>query len=207
MTDPADALRDLANALSGEEPANDAPAPKVPPRPTPGPASHRPESPIAAHPAPGSHRPESPIAAKPQPQNPIPPAEPDPAMASASALAELSGEMLSPYNPGPSSPERRHRLKKPNTSNMQLHIASVPVLVTVALVMFVLGLWGVAVKLGLGVPLADHPEAGGYSLLALVGLPLGLFLFAGAGFFVYMVMADRKKLKAYEDAMKALHEG
>ncbi|MFN3166609.1 MAG: hypothetical protein ACE37H_06045 [Phycisphaeraceae bacterium] len=222
MTDPADALRDLANAMDddGSAPAEPEATPEQAPERAPKPAApplspHRPESPINPHPPAGSHRPESPIAREP---HPVPVAHAGAAtetdskteieldelsLASASALAQLSGSTSAAYDPGHASTARRQRVPKPDTSMMQFRIAAVPVLVTVGLLMGALGLWGVLVKAGnTSLPGADRPDADNYALLALVGLPLALCMFAGAGFFLYVASIDRKKLKAYEEAKK-----
>lgn len=212
MTDPADALRDLANAMDDDGSAPAEPQPPQAPQPAARPAApqlspHRPESPINPHPPAGSHRPESPIAGQPQP---VPVAEhelDDLSLASASALAQLSGSTSAAYDPGQASTARRQRLSKPDTGMMQFRIAAVPVLVTVGLLMGVLGLWGVLVMAGnTSLPGADRPDADNYALLALVGLPLALCMFGGAGFFLYVASIDRKKLKAYEEAKKAQRE-
>ena len=190
MTDPADALRDLANA-------HDQGAP--PKRPA-SPSSSRPESPV-------SPRPESPVS----PATPDPSAESSTALdelslASASALAELSGTDSAPYDPAMSSQARRRRLQKPDVGMMHFRLAAVPVLITVGLLMLALGLWGILVKAGnTTLPKADLPDAGTYATLALVCLPIGLLLIAGAWFFFYQVRIDQRKLKAYEDAMKKGH--
>lgn len=205
MTDPEDALRDLANALDGDD-TPQAPAPK------PDAGSHRPESPIAKHPPPppkpadppGSQRPESPVASQPVE------VEPDPSLESASALAELSGAASAVFNdPGEVSHARRSpRIPKPDVGMMTFRVAAVPVLITVALLMTGLGVWGLMVKSGnTTLPMADRPDANQYATLALVGLALGICLFAGAGFFIYQVMLDRKKLARYEEAKEAARRG
>lgn len=214
MTDPSDALRDLVNALEGDDSAQ-TPAPP-PPKPPAEPASHRPESPIAKHPPPtpppapkppepGSHRPESPVeSVAPELVEPID--EHDESEASASALAELSGAASAVFSdPGHvSHTRRRQRVPKPDVGMMTFRAAAVPVLSTVALLMTVLGIWGIMVKAGnTTLPMADRPNADQYATLALVGLMLGVLLFAGAGFYLYLYLQDRKKLARWEEAQEA----
>ena len=190
MTDPADALRDLADALDGGGSVQ------------PGPGSHRPESPIANHP---------PTAAEAENQRPEAPpsvSENDPALASASALAELSGAMSAAYDPGLSSQARQRRLAKPDAGMMQFRAAAIPVLITVGLVMSALGVWGILVMAGnTTLPKADEPDAQRYAVLALVGGMVGILLFAGAGFFLFQYLKDKKKLEAYEEAKAAQRRG
>lgn len=206
MTDPSDALRDLANAM-GDDPDDTDPAQAsdvvdaadlqpVPPQPPAGTGSTRPESPINPNPA----RPEAPLIRATEPA--------DPGLASASALAALSGSTSAAYDPAATSQARHRRLTKPDTGMMQFRSASVPVLITVGLIMIALGVWGLLVKAGnTTLPMADRPDAGNYAILALVGLPLGILLLAGAGFFLYQLSHDKKKLKAYEEAKKAQRRG
>lgn len=212
MSDPEDALRALADAANGSE--RPVPATPKPPRPAePSPtASHRPESPIAKHPPP---------APKPKPPTPPQPARPEApptasshdqshaeldelSLASASALAELSGATSAAYDPAATSQARRRRPAKPDTGMMTVRTAAVPVLITVGLMMTALGVWGVLVKAGnTSLPMADRPNAGNYALLALVCLPIGLCLFAGAWFFLYQNKLDKRRLEAYERAQQA----
>lgn len=191
MTDPSDALRDLANAMDDE-----APTPPAKSTRPDAPASSRPESPIAQHPpAPTNTRPEAPPTVS----------EPDPAMASASALAELSGATDIPYDPGPARrTTRQPNRRKPDTSMMQFRSAAVPVLITVGLIMLALGFWGLLILMGnTSLPLADQPDSKQYAILGIICLPVGLCLLAGAGFFFYQIGLDKKKIAAYEQAIKA----
>ena len=189
MTDPADALRDLADAMDGG--GSDQPEP----------GSHRPESPIAKHPP-------APERASQRPDAPPSVSEGDPAMASASALAELSGAMSSVYDPALSSQARQRRLAKPDVGMMQFRAAAIPVLITVGLVMTALGVWGVLVMAGnTTLPKADDPNAQQYAVLGLVGGLVGVLLIAGAGFFFSQYQKDKKKLEAYEEAKEAQRRG
>lgn len=176
MTDPEDALRDLAAASSSNQ------EPILEPEPT------RPESPV-------SKRPESPSTSDTQT---------DSAEASASALARLSGSESAPYDPPARSSSRRRKLKKPDVGMMAFRSAAIPVLMTMGLIMIALGVWGLVVKNGnTTLPLADQPNADQLAMIGLVGLPIGILLFAGAGFFFYQLGKDKQKLAAYEEAKQS----
>ena len=182
MSDPEDALRDLAAAsASSDEPiepepmdADDAPPP--------------------------SSRPESPIADKPKRPDAPPSAQNDPSEMSASALAQLSGSESAPYDPAERSTARRkRRVQKPDVGMIGMRQASVPVLITIGLVMLALGVWGIMIKAGnTTLPMADRGNAQELAILGLIGLPIGILLFASAGFMLYVVAKDKKKLARWE---------
>lgn len=216
MQSPADALKNLAAAVedgeTGQKNRPETPAAAI--------RSGRAESPIVAEPTPKAAAPAPRTPPEPAPpaahgrraESPIltqaPDNEPDESLASASALAELSGTTSAAYDPGQASATRRRRVAKPDMGMMQFRAASVPVLITFGLIMGALGLWGVMIKTGsTALPLADRPEAGNYATVALVGLPLALCLVAGAGFFFYQYRQDQKKLAAYEEAKKTQRRG
>ena len=198
MPDPEDALRDLAAAsASGDEPidleenesvdAADALA-----------SSGRPASPIDHQPT-SAKRPDAP-----------PTIERDASEMSANALAQLSGAESAPYDPAArsTSSPRKRRMHKPDVGMIGMigmigiRQAMIPVLITVGLVMFALGIWGIMIKAGnTGLPMADRPNADQLAILGLVGLPIGVLMFAAAGFMFYMVRKDRAKLAKWE----ALH--
>jgi len=188
MTDPEDALRDLAAAsASGDEPIEVEPM-EVEPIDEPQSTGGRPESPL-------SKRPEAP-----------PTVERDVSEMSANALAHLSGTESAAYDPPARSTSRRRRIAKPDVGMIAFRTAAIPVLITVGLVMIALGVWGIMVKAGnTTLPMADQPNAPQLAIMGLVGLPVGLLLFAGAGFFFYTVGKDKQKLAAYEEAKAAEH--
>lgn len=183
MTDPEDALRDLAAAsASGDEPIE---------LPDAEPANGRPESPLAQQPKPAK-RPEAP-----------PTVERDESELSANALAQLSGSESVGYDPAARSTSRRKRhMHKPDVGMIGMRTASIPVLITMGLVMLALGVWGILVKAGNDtLPMADQGNAQQLAIIGLVGLPIGILLFASAGFMFYMVGKDKQKLAKWE----ALH--
>ena len=84
-----------------------------------------------------------------------------------------------------------------------IRTAAIPVLITVALVMLALGVWGIMVKAGNDtLPMADQDNAQQLAIVGLVGLPIGILLFASAGFMFYMVGKDKAKLARWE----AMHQ-
>ena len=187
MPNPEDALRDLAAAsASGDEPI------ELP----------------DAEPA-GTGRPDSPIAGPPRRPDAPPAVERDASEMSANALAQLSGSESAAYDPAAQSASRRkRRMHKPDVGMMQFRAAAIPVLITVGLVMTVLGVWGVLVMAGnTTLPKANEPDAQKYAVLALVGGMVGILLFAGAGFFLYQYLQDKKKLEAYEETKAAQRRG
>lgn len=182
MSDPEDALRDLAAAsASGDEPIDLSDA---------QPSKRRPESPIAEP----SKRPDAP-----------PTVERDPSEMSANALAQLSDGEASAvdYDPGTrSASKRKRRVHKPDVGMIGLRQAAIPVLITMSLVMLALGVWGIMVKAGNDtLPMADQANAQQLAILGLVGLPIGVLLLASAGFMFYVVNKDKQKLERWE----ALH--
>lgn len=218
MPDPEDALRALADAAGG---GDSEPQPETAPEPKPKKPS-RPESPVAKEPpAPKkTQRPDAPVSKR--PESPIARADDEAgkedsvvdlaelsASQSADALAALSGTESAAYDPAEASEARSRRIPKPDVGMMQFRSAAVPVLCTVGLMMLALGVWGVLVKAGnTSMPMADKPDAGQYATIALiVGIPLALCLFAGAGFFLYQLGQDKKKLKAWEAEKKAARRG
>lgn len=178
MSDPEDALRDLAAAsASGEEPIE---------LPDAEPTAARPESPIAGT----SKRPDAP-----------PAAERDVSEMSANALAQLSGTESVAYDPGArsSSSRRKRHMHPPDVGMIGIRTASIPVLITMGLVMLALGVWGILVKAGNDtLPMADQANAQQLAILGLVGLPIGILLFASAGFMFYVVGKDKQKLARWE---------
>jgi len=181
MSDPEDALRDLAAAsASGDEPIE--------------------PEPIEAT----SGRPESPIDNKPKRPDAPPTVEKDESELSANALAQLSGTETAAYDPGERSGSRRKRhLHPPDVGMIGMRQASVPVLITMGLVMLALGIWGIMVKAGNNtLPMADQPNADQLAILGLIGLPIGILMFAATAFMFYVVRKDKKKLAKWE----ALHE-
>lgn len=179
MSNPEDALRDLAAASSsGNKPIQP---------PNTEPASKRPESPIANK----SQRPQAP-----------PTIERDPAEKSANALASLSGTELSAYDSGQASATRQHqhKLQKPDVGIIGIRLATIPLLITVGLIMLALGLWGIMIKAGnTTLPLADRANAEQLAVLGIaVALPIGILLFASAGFMFYLVNKDKQKLARWE---------
>lgn len=176
MSDPEDALRDLAAAsASGDKPIDlDAiePAQKAS-------TSSRPESPVANQ----SKRPDAP-----------PAVERDESEMSANALPQLSGSESVAYDPGERSTARRkRRAQKPDVSMIGIRTASIPILITMSLIMLALGVWGIMVKAGNEtLPMADQGNAQQLAILSLV---------ASAGFMLYMVNKDKQKLARW----KALH--
>lgn len=187
MSDPEDALEALANAAGGDQSP-------------PSPASCRPESPVSPIPKPApeavSGRPESPVSGS---GNDLADLAEASASASASAMAQLSGTESAAYDPAAASISRQHVHAKPDVGMILFREAAVPVLITVGLVMLVLGLWGVMIKLGnTSLPMADRPDAGKYAIVGMVGLPIGLLLWAGAGFFFVTVRKDKAKLAKWQ---------
>ncbi|MFK7790666.1 MAG: hypothetical protein AB8C95_14380 [Phycisphaeraceae bacterium] len=182
MSDPEDALRDLAAASSGD-------ALPIEPEPIAPPSTGRPASPIANQ----SKRPDAP-----------PTVERDSSEMSANALAQLSGSDAEPvaYDPGMRSTARRKkRMQKPDVGMIGLRQAAIPVLITMGLVMLALGAWGIMVKAGNDtLPMADQDNAQQLAILGLVGLPIGILLFASAAFMFYMVGKDKQKLARWEEA-------
>ncbi|MEM9348211.1 MAG: hypothetical protein AAGB26_16510 [Planctomycetota bacterium] len=180
MTDPEDALRDLAAAsASGDAPIE----PKPITRPEAPPSSSRPESPA-------SKRPEAP-----------PAAERDVSEMSANALAQLSGTGSAAYDPASrsTSSRRKRRAANPDTGAIGIKIAAIPVLITMGLVMLALGIWGILIKAGnTTLPLADLANAQQLAILGMVGLPIGLLLLASAGFMFYIVGKEKQKLARWE---------
>ena len=180
MTDPEDALRDLAAAsASGDEPIE---------LPEAEPNTGRPESPIAQDATP-TKRPDAP-----------PTVERDVSEMSANALAQLSGSESATYDPAARSTSRRRRKRhKPDVGMIGLRQASIPVLITMGLIMIALGVWGIMVKAGNDtLPMADQGNAQQLAIIGLVGLPIGILLFASAGFMFYMVGKDKQKLARWE---------
>ena len=189
MSDPEDALRDLAAAsASGEEPID----------------LEAMEPTDAADALASSSRPESPIASTPKRPDAPPTVERDEAEQSANALAQLSGAESVAYEPGERSTSRRKRhMHPPDVGMIGMRQASIPVLITLGLVMFALGVWGIMVKTGNDtLPMADQPNAQQLAILGLVALPIGILLFASAAFMFYMVGKDKAKLARWQ----ALHE-
>ena len=186
MSDPEDALRDLAAAsASGDEPIE---LPDAEPEPT----SKRPASPLS-DPSQPSKRPAAP-----------PTVERDASEMSANALAALSGTESAPYDPGERSTARRkHKVRKPDVGAIGIRTAAIPVLITMGLIMVALGVWGILVKAGNeSLPLAGQPNAPQLAIVGMaVALPVGLLLFACAGFLFYIVGKDKQKLARWE----ALH--
>ncbi|MEM6258408.1 MAG: hypothetical protein AAGC44_13695 [Planctomycetota bacterium] len=180
MTDPEDALRDLAAAsASGDEPIEPEPV-------------KRPEAPA------GSGRPESPISKR---RDAPPAVERDVSEMSANALAQLSGSGSAAYDPAArsASGRRKRRAAKPDTGAIGIKIASIPVLVTMGLAMLALGVWGILIKAGnTTLPLADLANAQQLAILGMVGLPIGLLLLASAGFMFYIVGKEKQKLARWE---------
>ena len=191
MTNPEDALRDLAAAsASGDEPIEVEPIEEdlVEVEPIDESPSGRPESPL-------SQRPEAP-----------PTVEHDVSEMSANALAQLSGTQSAAYDPSTRSTSRRKRIPKPDVGMITFRTAAIPVLITVGLVMIALGVWGIMVKGGnTTLPMADQPNAQQLAMLGLVGLPIGLLLFASAGFFFFTVRKDKEKLARWEAAHEHDH--
>lgn len=189
MTDPEDALRDLAAAsASGDEPIDLDAVDNIEDAETDAAPSGRPESPLANTPK----RPDAP-----------PTVERDVSEMSANALAQLSGTESVAYDPSERSASRRKkRMQKPDVGMIGIRTASIPVLITMGLVMFALGGWGILVMAGNDtLPMATQGNAQQLAILGLVGLPIGILLFASAGFMFYMVGKDKQKLTKWE----ALH--
>lgn len=187
MSDPEDALRDLAAAsASGDEPIDLSEV------------DNTPEG--AADDASPSGRPESPIANRPKRPDAPPTVERDVSEMSANALAQLSGTESVAYDPGErSGAKRRRRPQPPDVGAIGIRTASIPVLITMGLVMFALGAWGILVMAGNeSLPMADQANADQLAILGLVGLPIGVLLFASAGFMFYMVGKDKQKLAKWE---------
>ena len=181
MSDPEEALRDLAAAsASGDEPI------ELP----------------DAEPA-GTGRPDSPIAGPTKRPDAPPTIERDASEMSANALAQLSGSESAAYDPAAQSTSRRkRRMHKPDVGMIGIRQAMIPVLITMGLVMFALGVWGIMIKAGnTSLPMADRANADQLAILGLVGLPIGVLMFAAAGFMFYMVRKDKAKLAKWE----ALH--
>ena len=94
----------------------------------------------------------------------------------------------------------------PDVGMIGIRQASIPVLITMGLVMFALGIWGILVKAGNDtLPMADQPNADQLAILGLIGLPIGILMFAAAGFMFYVVGKDKKKLAKWE-ALHAEHD-
>ena len=182
MSDPEDALRDLAAAsASGDEPIELPDAEPV--------DTGRPDSPIAGP----TKRPDAPTAV-----------ERDAAEMSANALAQLSGTESAAYDPAArsTSSRRKRRVQKPDVGMIGIRTAMIPVMATVGLVMFALAIWGIMIKAGNEtLPMADRANADQLAVLGLVGLPIGVLMFAAAAFMFYMVRKDKAKLARWE----ALH--
>lgn len=181
MSDPEDALRDLAAAsASGDEPIK------------------LPDS------EPSGGRPDSPIEQKPKRPDAPPTIEKDPSEMSANALAQLSGTESVAYDPGArSASSRRRKMRKPDVGMIGIKTASIPVLITMGLIMLGLGVWGVMVKGGNDtLPMADQANAQQLAMLGLIGFPIGVLLLASAGFMFYVVGKEKQKLAKWE----ALHE-
>jgi hypothetical protein len=191
MSDPEDALRELAAAsASGDEPID----PDELPADDEAASGGRPDSPLAA--------------SKPKRPDAPPTVERDESEQSASALAELSGSASAGYDPSmrSTSNRRKRRIQKPDVGMIGLRQASIPVLITMGLVMLSLGAWGIMVKAGNDtLPMADQDNAQQLAILGLVGLPIGVLLFASAGFMFYMVGKDKQKLARWE-AMQEQHD-
>lgn len=192
MNDPEDALRDLAAAsASGDEPID----------------LESVEPTDAADALASSSRPESPLANKPKRPDAPPSIEPDPSEMSANALAQLSGSDSAAYDPGQRSASaatrRKRHLHPPDVGMIGIRTASIPVLITMGLVMFTLGFWGILVKAGNNtLPMAGQPNAQELAIVGLIGLPTGLLMFAAAGFMFYIVRKDKQKLARWQ----SLHE-
>ena len=179
MSDPEDALRDLAAAsASGDEPI---------------------ELPDAE---PGGVRPESPASATPPKRPDAPPTvERDESEMSANALAQLSGTESVAYDPSEaSSTRRRRKAQKPDVGMIGIRTAAIPVLITMGLIMLALGVWGIMVKSGNEtLPMASQANAQQLAIVGLtVALPVGILLFASAGFLFYIVGKDKQKLARWE---------
>lgn len=191
MSDPEDALRDLAAAsASGEEPID---LEEV-----------EPVDAADALASSSSSRPESPIADKPKRPDAPPTVDRDESEMSANALAQLSGTESVAYDPGArsSASRRKRHMHPPDVGMIGIRQASIPVLITMGLVMFTLGIWGILVKAGNDtLPMANQPNADQLAILGLIGLPIGILMFAAAGFMFYVVGKDKKKLAKWE----ALH--
>eukprot|EP00752_Nemacystus_decipiens_P014423 g12832.t1 len=158
MSDPEDALRDLAAAsASGDEPIE---LDEIQPAPS------RPESPAT----PPHKRPDAP-----------PTIEQDPSEMSANALAQLSGTESVAYDPGESSTARRRRkMHKPDVGMIGIRTAAIPVLITMGLVMLALGVWGIMVKGGNeSLPMAEQSNA---QQLAIIGMTTSRSSHAGKRF-------------------------
>jgi|GEM_PF-2133464 len=196
MTDPEDALRDLAEASGSSTPIRPSRSE------SPLPESDRSDSiisPVTG--APRSNRPDAPPVIDPLA---------DLAEASASMSGEFSGSRSAARDAGSASGSMSHRrhLQKPDVGMINFRSAAVPILMTVGLIMFAMGVWGVLIKLGsTSLPMADQPNVGQLAMLALVGLPMGLLLFAGAWFFLIQLKKDKAKLEAYEANKKKTHPG
>jgi hypothetical protein len=190
MSDPEDALRDLAAAsASGDEPID----------------LQETEFKDAADALASSGRPESPIASKPKRPDAPPTVEPDDSEMSANALAQLSGSESISYDPAERSTARRkHRVHKPDVGMIGIRTASIPVLITMGLVMLALGVWGIMIKSGnTTLPMAEQANAQELAILGLIGLPIGILMFASAGFMFYVVSKDKKKLARWEALQEA----
>ena len=186
MSEPEDALRDLAAASSSGKPPIE---PEVM------------EPKDAADALAASSRPESPITSQPKRPDAPPSIEQDASEMSANALAQLSGTESVAYDPGMHSGARhKKRAHKPDVGMIGIRTASIPVLITMGLVMIALGVWGIMIKAGNEtLPMADQPNADQLAILGLVGLPIGVLLFASAGFMFYMVGKDKQKLARWEE--------
>lgn len=77
---------------------------------------------------------------------------------------------------------------------LSLQAATVPVLITVGILLILLGVWGTLVLCGSDVVLSDREDAQGMAwAMVLIGYPLGLCLVAGAGYFVYDLRRRRRR--------------
>lgn len=192
MSDSEDALRDLAAAsASGDEPIDLE--------------SVEPVDAADALASSSSSRPDSPIADKPGRPDAPPTVERDESEMSANALAQLSGAESVAYDPGTrsTSSRRKRHMHPPDVGMIGIRTASIPVLITMGLVMFALGVWGILVKAGNDtLPMADQGNAQQLAIIGLIGLPIGVLMFASAGFMFYVVGKDKQKLAKWE----ALHE-
>ena len=189
MTDPEDALRDLAAAsASGDEPVE------------PGDIINEPVDAADALASSSSSRPESPLTETPGRPEAPPMVERDVSEMSANALAQLSGTESVAYDPAARSrSSRKRKMAKPDVGMIGIRQASIPVLITMGLIMLALGVWGIMVKGGnTTLPMATQGNAQQLAIIGLIGLPIGILMFASAGFMIYVVGKDKRKLERWE---------
>ena len=96
--------------------------------------------------------------------------------------------------PAPSAAGRgRSRPSQKQRADLQFKSFAVPVLITVGGLLMLIGIWGTAVSQGADIWLSDRPRAGQVATAAqLAGYPLGIALFAGAGFFIFQLQQSKK---------------